>query len=228
MTGVQTCALPISAISTFPCMKEAPSCVYFHTADGRSSPSCRRKVSISRGHFSYTGTFCQNRTAQGAHRLSRKELRACPSVPAPAGAEHPEARRNHAPKQEKRRAEERGSEADERRRRAGPTEPGGPPPPLRGAARSAKRAGARAGGATTSLPTSTASTAYSSRAIHQTQPLGARGPEPPIPCRDTSPARTCPRDTLCTPGSFLPYPSSPRIPAFGSRGPPRGTASKAL
>ena len=97
-----------------------------------------------------------------------------------------------------------------------------------GAARSAKRAGARAGGATTSLPTSTASTAYSSRAIHQTQPLGARGPEPPIPCRDTSPARTCPRDILCTPGPFLPYPSSLHIPAFGSRGPLRGTASKAL
>ena len=97
-----------------------------------------------------------------------------------------------------------------------------------GAARSAKRAGARAGGATTSLPTSTASTAYSSRAIHQTQPLGARGPEPPMPCRDTIQARTCPQDTLCTPGSFLPYPSSPHIPAFGSRGPPRGTASKAL
>ena len=97
-------------------------------------------VAPGRAVLFHNGTFCQNRTAQGAHRLSRKELRACPSVPAPAGAEHPEARRNHAPKQEKRRAEERGSEADERRRRAGPTEPGGPPPPLRGG-RAKRKAG---------------------------------------------------------------------------------------
>ena len=129
--------------------------------------------------------FCQNRTARWAHRFSRKELRACPSVrvPAPAGAEHPEPPRNHAPQQEKRRAEEQGPPGGPRagpRRAAadGPTKPGSPPPPSRGG-REAKRPGGRAGGATTSLPTSTEPPHIVAISLKRRNLWGARGPKPP-------------------------------------------------
>ena len=97
-----------------------------------------------------------------------------------------------------------------------------------GAARSAKRAGARAGGATTSVPTSDCPHHTTSSVNHQlrTQPLGARGPKPPKPCTDTSPGHRDRRGIQRTPDEVPSGPSSPHTPACGSRGPRRGTASR--
>lgn len=146
---------------------------------------------------------------------------------APAGAEHPEAPRNHAPQTRKaggRGARERSGRAAPG---AGPTEPGGPGRHCGGAARRAKRPRTAARGEPPlSCYPVTPAPHIVAQVFRYHHPWGPGG-RSPLTSKDTSLAHRDPPGTLRTPVGFLPGPSSLGNPAGWSHGPRRDTASTA-